>query len=104
MVHPSGCSGMACTSHGRAGWPAIYSAIAIETGLALRLVFHRPLRQTEGLPPSIADVLGIDITIPDHTTLSRRGGGLTILSKCADRSEPQHLLVDSTGLKIYREG
>jgi hypothetical protein len=44
----------------RGGQP-IYSAIAIETGLALRLVFHQPLRQTEGLLRSIADVLGVDI-------------------------------------------
>ena len=40
----------------------------------------------------------------DHTTLSRRGGGLTILLKPLDRAEPLHLLVDSTGLKIYGEG
>ena len=64
---------------GERGGQPIYSAIAIETGLALRLVFRQPLRQTEGLLRSIADVLRIDITIPDHTTLSRRGGGLTIL-------------------------
>ena len=57
----------------RGGQP-IYSAIAIETGLALRLVFHQPLRQTEGLLRSIADLLGVDVAIPDHTTLSRRGG------------------------------
>ena len=87
----------------RGGQP-IYSAIAIETGLALRLVFHQPLRQTEGLLRSIADLLGVDIAIPDHTTLSRRGGGLTILLKRLDRAEPLHLLVDSTGLKIYGEG
>ena len=37
----------------RGGQP-IYSAIAIETSLALRLVFHQPLRQTEGLLRSIA--------------------------------------------------
>src|ERR1700733_312083 len=87
----------------RGGQP-IYSAIAIETGLALRLVFHQPFRQTEGLLRSIADVLGVDIAIPDHTTLSRRSGGLTILPKRIDRAEPLHLLVDSTGLKIYGEG
>src|SRR5271163_4155805 len=87
----------------RGGQP-IYSAIAIETGLALRLVFHQPLRQTEGLLRSIADVLGVDTAIPDHTTLSRRGGGLTILRKRLDRAEPLHLLVNSTGLKIYSEG
>ena len=34
---------------GERGGQPIYSAIAIETGLALRLVFHQPLRQTEGL-------------------------------------------------------
>src|ERR1700691_5423772 len=52
-------------SRERGGQP-IYSAIAIEAGLALRLVFHQPLRQTEGLLRSIADVLGVDIAIPAH--------------------------------------
>ena len=89
---------------GKRGGQPIYSLIAIETSLALRLVFHQPLRQTEGLLRSIAGVLKIDIPIPDHTTLSRRGGGLTILPKRIDRNEPLHLLVDSTGLKIYGEG
>lgn len=89
---------------GERGAQPIYSAIAIETGLALRLVFHQPLRQTEGMLRSIADVLGVDIAIPDYTTLSRRGGGLTILPKQVDHDEPLHLIVDSTGLKIYGEG
>src|SRR5271169_229341 len=89
---------------GERGGQPVYSSLAIKTGLALRLVFHQPLRQTEGLLRSIADVLAIDIAIPDHTTLSRRGGGLTILPKRIDRAEPLHLLVDSTGLKIYGEG
>jgi Transposase DDE domain len=88
---------------GKRGGQPIYSATAIETGLALRLVFHQPLRQTEGLLRSIATVLELDIAIPDHTMLSRRGGGLTILPKTVGREEPLHLLVDSTGLKIYGE-
>jgi transposase len=89
---------------GERGGQPIYSAIAIETGLALRLVFHQPLRQTEGLLRSIATLLEIDIAIPDHTTLSRRGGGLTVLPKSIGCDEPLHLLIDSTGLKIYGEG
>src|SRR5271165_4287131 len=89
---------------GARGGQLVYSAIAIETSLALRLVFHQPLCQTEGLLRSIADLLGIDIAIPDHTTLSRRGGGLTILPKSIGRDEPLHLLIDSTGLQIYGEG
>jgi hypothetical protein len=43
----------------RSGYPI--SAIAIETGLALRLVFHQPLRQTEGMLRSIVDALGVEI-------------------------------------------
>src|SRR6201997_3050022 len=88
---------------GERGGQPIYSAIAIETALALRLVFHQPLRQTEGLLRSITTLLEIDIAIPDHTTLSRRGGALTILPKSIGRDEPLHLLIDSTGLKIYGE-
>jgi hypothetical protein len=86
---------------GERGGQPIHSAIAIETGLALRLVFHQPLRQTDGLLRSIADVLGIAIAIPDHTTLSR---GLTISPKRVGRAEPLHLPVDSAGLKIHGEG
>lgn len=89
---------------GRRGGQPIYSALAIETALTIRLVFHQPLRQTEGLLRSIADVLGVDIAIPDHTTLSRRGVGLTVLPRYIYRTEPLHLVVDSTGLKIYGEG
>ena len=86
------------------GGQTIYSDIAIETGLALRLVLHQPLRQTEGALRSIADLLGVRIRIPDHTTLSRRGGGLKVLPQRLERDEPLHLLIDSTGVKIYGEG
>jgi hypothetical protein len=57
---------------GRRGGQPVYSDLAIETGLALRLVLHQPLRQTEGALRSIADLLDVEIRIPDHTTFSRR--------------------------------
>jgi Transposase DDE domain len=41
--------GMACTDRRRAGRSADLFGDRIKTGLALRLVFHQPLRQTEGL-------------------------------------------------------
>jgi hypothetical protein len=53
---------------------------------------------------SIVSLLGLDLPIPDHTTFSRRGGGLTVLPQRVERNEPLHLLVDSTGVKIYGEG
>ncbi len=99
-----GIAGWGAPATGRRGGQPIYSALAIETALTIRLVFHQPLRQTEGLLRSIADVLDVDIAIPDHTTLSRRGVGLTVLPRGIHRTEPLHLVVDSTGLKIYGEG
>ena len=89
---------------GKRGGQLTYSDLAIETGLALRLTLRLGLRQIEGALGSIAHLLGIDIKIPDHTTFSRRGDGLTILKKPVERDEPLHLLIDSTGLKMYGEG
>ncbi len=55
----------------RGGQPH-YSTLAIRTALTLRAVFRLALRQTEGLIGSILRLLGIDLAIPDHSTLSRR--------------------------------
>ena len=49
-----------------------YSALAITTALTLRTVFRLALRQTEGLIGSILQLLGLDLPVPDHSTLSRR--------------------------------
>jgi Transposase DDE domain len=57
---------------GERGSLPIFSAIAVEIALTLRLVFPQPLRLTEGLLRSIRALLDIDIAMPDHTTLSRR--------------------------------
>src|SRR5215212_692728 len=56
---------------GRGGQPR-YSSLAITTALTLRAVFHLALRQTEGLVGSILVLLGLDLAVPDHSTLSRR--------------------------------
>ncbi|HME27894.1 MAG TPA: transposase [Acetobacteraceae bacterium] len=39
--------------------------------LTLRAVFRLALRQTEGLIGSIIRSLGLDLAVPDHSTLSR---------------------------------
>ena len=54
------------------GGQPCYSALAILTALTLRAVFRLALRQTEGLIGSILRLLGLDLAVPDHTTLSRR--------------------------------
>ena len=72
--------------------------------LTLRLIFHLPLRQTEGFLTSIFRMLGLELSVPDHTTLSRRGQHLDLPLRCAPAGAGLHLLVDSTGLSIVGEG
>src|SRR3954453_16059609 len=55
-----------------------YSDLAITTALTLRAVFRLALRQTEGLIGSIIGLLGLDLPVPDHTTLSRRAETLEL--------------------------
>jgi hypothetical protein len=43
--------------------------------LTLRAVFRLALRQTEGLVASITALLGLDLAVPDHSTISRRAEG-----------------------------
>ena len=87
------------------GGQRTYSDLAIEICLTLSAVYKQPLRQTQGLMRSIADLLGVEIAVPDFSTLSRRGKGLTLPApRKTDRSDPVHLVVDSTGLKIFGEG
>src|SRR3954468_23713305 len=98
---------------GRGGRPE-YSDLAILTGLTLKAVFRLAYRQTEGLIGSVIGLLGLDLAVPDHSTLCRRaetlegprpkprgagaGGG-------AGRDPgPMHRLVDSTGLKLIGAG
>ena len=86
----------------RGGQPH-YSALAIATALTLRAVFRLALRQTEGLIGSIIRLLGLDLAIPDHSTLSRRAETLAV-ARPPSGAEPVHLLVDSTGLKLSGAG
>ena len=51
---------------GTRGAQTKYSDLAIETALTLRLVFHLPLRQTEGFLRSIFRLMNLDLTAPDH--------------------------------------
>src|SRR4051794_21099824 len=88
------------TTRGGQPW---YSPLAILTALTLRAVFRLGLRQTEGLVGSILRLLGLDLAVPDHTTLSRRAATLEV-PRSRSGSGPLHLLVDSTGLKLGGAG
>jgi hypothetical protein len=96
------------TTRGGQAW---YSPLAILTALTLKAVFRLALRQTEGLIGSIIDLLGLSLAVPTFSTLSRRAETVEVprphASSGADNdadSEPLHLLVDSTGLKLCGAG
>src|SRR3954471_9619766 len=99
------------TTRGGQPW---YSELAILTALTLRAVFRLAYRQTEGLIGSLMRLLGLDLPVPDHTTLCRRAETLEV-PRPKPRGDgagggpggdtgPMHLLVDSTGLKLYGAG
>jgi hypothetical protein len=80
-----------------------YSDTAIECLLTLRAVYHLTLRATEGFARSLFGLMGVDLPVPDYTTLCRRAATVRItLPKKA--TGPLHLVLDSTGLKVYGEG
>ncbi len=81
------------------------SELAIETSMMLRLAFHLALRQTEGLMSSIFCLLGVPLSTPDHSTLSRRARTIESVSNgCVLPDGPIQLLIDSTGLKVFGAG
>jgi IS5 family transposase len=96
---------------GQRGASRLYSDLAILTALTLKVVFHQPLRATQGMLASLLKLMGAaHLPTPHYSTICRRQKTLTvpIARKCkqsADNDSPQlHLVVDSTGCKIFGEG
>jgi len=89
---------------GRPGGQRKYSDLAIVTALTLRTVFHLPLRQTEGFVASLIGLMDLDLQTPDHTTLSRRHRSVEVPHLPKSHEGPLHLVIDSTGLKIFGDG
>lgn len=76
---------------GRGAQPK-YWDFAIETGLTLGLIFHQ----------SLLKLVGVELPVPDFSTLSRRAIGLSVVDDRPQSAGPITLIVDSTGLKIHR--
>ena len=88
----------------RGGQP-VYAEVAIELVLTLRLVFHLALRQVEGFARSVFRLLELDLSVPDHSTWSRRGRAFAGRQPRAARHDgPVHVVLDSTGLQVFGQG
>lgn len=89
---------------GKRGAPCQYSDFAIQTLLILKAVYSLPYRALEGFARSLMQLMGLDLKIPDHSHLSRRAKTLKVEIPRRVSNEPLHVVIDSTGLKVYGEG
>lgn len=87
---------------GKRGAQPVYSDVAIESCLTIRTLLRLPLRGCEGFLRSILTPLELDI--PDYSTLSRRGRKLEMGLRVSKKQTSVHIVVDSSGMKIYGEG
>ena len=89
---------------GQPGKPLTYSDLAITCMATLQVVYHLPLRATQGLLHSVVRLLGVDLEVPDYSTLCRRRQRLEVSLPVRTKQQALHLVVDATGLKVYGEG
>lgn len=89
---------------GKRGKPRYYSNTAILCMATLQEVYHLPLRSTQGLMQSIVKLMSLDLTVPDYSLLCRRRKTIDVALPRRKKTEPLHMVVDSTGIKIFGEG
>jgi hypothetical protein len=89
---------------GKRGESRYYSDGAIATMGTIKSVYGLAGRQCQGFLESIFELMGLDLAVPDHSTLSRRLGQLSVSLPVVDKATARHVVVDSTGVKVYGEG
>jgi hypothetical protein len=91
-----------CDGPRRRGRRRIYTDAAILAALLLREAYHLPLRSTQGLVSSVLRLMQLALPSPHYSTLCRRARSLEL--SLAAPQKIKHLVIDSTGLKVYGEG
>jgi Transposase DDE domain len=89
---------------GHRGRQQAYSDAAIQACLTIKELFGWPLRQATGFVESLLELIGLDWSVPDFSTLCRRQKTLPVAIPYRGSPGPLHLLIDSTGIKAEGEG
>jgi Transposase DDE domain len=89
---------------GQPGASCTYSNQAIVTMVSLKSVFRLPGRALCGFVESIFQLMQVDLSVPDHTTISRRLRYLEVMLPVVPTDGKRHVVIDSTGVKVYGEG
>ena len=95
-----------CTEKsGGRGASLTYTQLAIDVLSLVRFRFRLTLRETQGFAQSLVKLMKFDVEVPNYTTLSRRlcKASSNVAAKVR-RGESVHVVVDSTGLKVFGEG
>ena len=82
----------------------IIADAVIQLALSLRTIYRLPLRAIQGFLQSVFKMMSLELDVPDYTTLCRRAAKQKVTLDCELPTEPMHLVIDSTGLKIFGEG
>ncbi|WP_316157375.1 IS5 family transposase [Cupriavidus sp. BIC8F] len=86
------------------GHPLVYTDAVIQMLLGLKQVFRLPLRALQGFAGSLRKLAFANLPVPHYSTVSRRAQDLEVVLPSLRTDEPLHLVVDSTGLKVFGEG
>lgn len=78
---------------GKRGRRQTYSDAAVQTCLTMKVLFGMALRQTTGFVESLLKLVGLDWTVPDFSTLSRRQNTLAVNIPYRGSGGPLHLLI-----------
>ncbi len=87
------------------GFQKLYSDVAIIAVFMLKERFQLTLRAAEGFAMSIFSMMALLLPVPSYSTLSRRAAKLSVeIRKKAKAGKDIHVVIDSTGLKVFGEG
>lgn len=89
---------------GEAGRPHTFSDEAILMLLIIRERFNLALRSLEGFVRSLFSLMKLNLVVPSYTQICRRAKTLYKKIKRLSKGPAQHIIFDSTGLKVYGEG
>ncbi|MGL5336516.1 MAG: IS5 family transposase, partial [Enterovibrio sp.] len=90
--------------HGGRGRGFEFSDTAIETALMLKGLFNLPLRALEGFLNSVFNLMGVQLTSPGYSCISKRAKTVKVNYCSPSRGAINHVVIDATGLKVYGEG
>ncbi len=72
--------------------------------MTLKVLLGQPLRQTTGFVANLLELSGLNWSVPDFSTLSRRQKTLDVTIPYRGSKGALNLLIDSTGIKVEGEG